>query len=209
VLSMVHYFDLFGTMVFAIAGAAMAKKHQLNYFGVLALALITAMGGGSIRELLLESYPMFWHEDLTYLAIAAIAASIVYFISASINTKHSLFELCDAIGLASFTLVGVIATYETSESWLIVMAMGVLTGCGGGVLRDLLIGNSPAVLHEKLFVSASLSGTIVFMLCIGAGFGIGWITLCSTFTTVLALRTIAVLDLLPTSMNKPILANWR
>jgi uncharacterized membrane protein YeiH len=146
---MLYYLDLLGTLAFAITGAYRAKSAKLHIFGVIFLGAITAVGGGTIRDLVIGRTPLFYLKDANYLLICICAGILIYFLPTFFSRAYSLFRLMDSIGLASFVIIGVSVPFaglfkgEASPgliSALVCIFLGMLTGFGGGIIRDSIMG---------------------------------------------------------------------
>lgn len=164
--------ELLGTVSFAVSGALVAISCKLDLFGVLTVGTITAVGGGIIRDVIIGQIPPTVFTNPEILLLAIITALIV-FIIAFINSKriediHKKIDVIniffDAVGLAAFSVTGVEVTcaagYNGNEA--LVLTMGVLTGVGGGVLRDILVNEKPYILVKHIYAVASLLGSIVY-----------------------------------------------
>jgi uncharacterized membrane protein YeiH len=166
-----YFLDLLGTLAFAISGAFKAKGRALNIFGVVFLGLVTAMGGGTIRDLIIKRTPLFYLEDSNYLLVAALGAVLAYFAPTFFKKRFSFFRLLDSIGLAAFAIIGTSVVYHHLYSefssaimpFLASVFLGTLTGVGGGILRDAIIGDTPyALKHGSNYIAASFVGALIF-----------------------------------------------
>jgi uncharacterized membrane protein YeiH len=161
-MSWLYSLDLFGTAVFAIAGALAAGRKEMDLFGVSVLAVVTALGGGTLRDLILNQ-PVGWTEQTAYIWVAVVA-SIVTFYSARIRRIPTQVLLwSDALGLAVFTIVGAQKALLLGFSPTIAVIMGVMTGVFGGMIRDVLCGEVPLILRKEIYASAALLGALVFV----------------------------------------------
>lgn len=159
------YLDYFGTIVFALSGVMVASRNDMDFFGALVLATATAIGGGTLRDILLD-VPSFWMLETLYLylilATTIIAFAGIHFID-RIPRLH--VEIADAIGLASFTLIGTIKADMAGMAAPVCIIMGIMTGVAGGAIRDVLTGRPPTVLKERSFyATACFIGSLVFLL---------------------------------------------
>lgn len=164
--------EIAGTVVFAISGVFAVADRRLDWFGVLVVGIVTAVGGGTMRDLFLGDTPVFWVDDL-YFLYAALGGAVVAIVIArvlagtpaeSARRFESGLELADALGLALFTVVGAAAAYDLGFNSAVAVVMAVLTGVGGGVIRDLLADRTPLILHGEIYATASLGGALVFVL---------------------------------------------
>jgi uncharacterized membrane protein YeiH len=156
----VAIFDLIAVAVFAVSGAILAGRKGLDLFGMFVAAFVTGVGGGTLRDVLLDR-PVFWLADGRYLAAALAATALVFAAGARIERLHRPLAWADAAGLAVAVPLGVAAAREAGVDWPLVIAMGVVTGSFGGVIRDILCGEPPMVLHREVYATAALGGAAV------------------------------------------------
>lgn len=169
---MIYWLDLFGTAVFAAAGALAAGRHRLDLFGVVVVGLVTAVGGGTLRDLILDARPVFWVADLAYLGVGAAAALVTFFWTRLHRLRGPALLVADALGLAVFTVVGAKKALALGSPAPVAVTMGLMTGVAGGIARDLLTGDVPLVLRREIYATASLAGATVYVaLTRGAGWG--------------------------------------
>lgn len=161
--------EIIGTLAFAASGALIAIKKNMDIFGVIVLGVITAIGGGIVRDLILGNTPPFIFSNPIY-PIVAIATSIAIFlpfIRRPLLKNHTAYEvlmlIMDSLGLGVFTVVGIQITYSVSQDFgfLLVVVMGMLSGVGGGVIRDVLAGDRPYIFVKHVYALASLLGSVV------------------------------------------------
>lgn len=166
-------FEILGVIVFAITGALEAIKSGLDLLGVLIIGVTTAVGGGIIRDLVLGINPPASFNDPKYIYIAGATALIVFSFAyynkkvmgnASIKIFDKILTLTDAIGLAVFTVLGMKVAYALSYEYrgVIYVFVGLITGVGGGVIRDVLLQKVPYILERNIYASASIIGAIIF-----------------------------------------------
>jgi uncharacterized membrane protein YeiH len=157
-------FDLIGTFVFALSGGAAGVKERLDLFGVLVLSFAAASAGGIMRDLLIGAVPPAAISDWRYLAVSLLAGLIMFFwypISERLRTLRNHVLIFDAAGLALFAVVGTQKALGYRLNPVMAAVLGVLTGVGGGVLRDVLVAQVPTVLRAELYAVAALAGAIV------------------------------------------------
>lgn len=166
-----YILDLIGTFAFAITGALKAKGRDLHLFGALFLGIITAIGGGTARDLVINRTPLFYLKDSNYLTVAIIAGLLTYFLPTFFKKWYSLFRLIDSIGLATFVIIGVSVTYShlygkdgfTLISLLACILLGMGTGFGGGIIRDALMGDMPLSFKKgSNYVISAFLGALTF-----------------------------------------------
>lgn len=170
--NLTYYFDLLGTIVFAFSGVLMAGRMQMDFIGVLVLASATAIGGGTLRDVLIGSTPVFWITDSHYLLTIVLTCVVGMWMAKSrYKMPWYLLPVLDAIGLAVFVVIGAQKALNYGTSSTIAMIMGCMTGVAGGMIRDTLAGVVPMVLRKELYATPCiLSGTIyVGLLHLGSG----------------------------------------
>lgn len=162
-MSLLYLLDLFGTAVFAISGVWLACRKDMDIFGVMVLAFVTAVGGGTIRDCLLGATPVFWITDTLYLVVILSATFFAVLIRRWHVKSHWILQVSDALGLAVFAVVGITKALAYGADPMVATMMGVLTGCGGGAIRDILSGEVPGVLTREIYAGAAMVGGIVYV----------------------------------------------
>jgi uncharacterized membrane protein YeiH len=161
-----HYIlEHFGVTIAAITGVLAARGKQVDLFGVIVLALVTAFGGGTVRDLMLKDSPVFWTEDANFLINAALTAVVTFYLVRYHELPGTVLLVADAFVLALFTMIGTRKGLGTGVAPLIAIVMGVITGVVGGILRDLLIGEIPLVFRREiyLYATAAFFGASLFV----------------------------------------------
>lgn len=158
---LLYWFDLFGTVVFAISGGLAAARQRMDLFGFIVVAMMPAIGGGSIRDVLLNA-PAFWISRPDYILLCIVTAIITFIAAHRIASRFRALLLVDAIGLAAFTIIGTQKALNLGASPLIAIMMGIVTSVAGGILRDLLCGEVPLVLRKEIYAVAALVGSCVY-----------------------------------------------
>ncbi len=153
--------DLVGIFVFAITGALVAVRKELDVFAVLVLALITGLGGGFLRDVLIGATPPAALADWRYLLVPAVAGLVTFFFHPSLNRKERVINVLDAAGLSLFCVTGALKAVEFGLGPVPAALMGMLTGIGGGVLRDILTGRVPLVFRGELYATPALVAALV------------------------------------------------
>nr|WP_086939970.1 trimeric intracellular cation channel family protein [Thaumasiovibrio occultus] len=146
----------------AMTGALSAGKRQMDWFGVMLVASATAIGGGSVRDILLGNFPLTWVKHPEYLVITCIAGVMSTKMTRWIVKYKSLFIKLDAIGLVVFSIIGTKAAMNMGLAPIICVVAAVITGVFGGLLRDLICGQKPLVLHEELYASVALVASLLY-----------------------------------------------
>jgi uncharacterized membrane protein YeiH len=158
-----YIIDLFGTAIFALSGVLLAGRLRMDPFGVVVLGSVTAIGGGTMRDLALGATPVFWIKDTTYIWVilcTCLLAMIV--VRRPKRVAWWILPVCDALGLAVFVGIGVEKALAYQDSYLIAIIMGVLTGCGGGIIRDILAREVPMVLRSEVYATACIIGGLFY-----------------------------------------------
>lgn len=168
----IYIFDLCGTAVFALSGALAAGRHRMDPFGVIVLASVTAIGGGSIRDALIGATPVFWIQDPNYIiVILATVLACLLLVRSPHKAPQYLLPVADALGLALFTVIGAEKALSLGLSGMIAVVMGLITGVGGGIIRDLLCRQIPMVLRTEIYATASIIGGIGYTVSLAFGMG--------------------------------------
>lgn len=160
----VAFFDLVGVAFFSIAGALAAGRKRMDIFGVVVIGAVTALGGGTLRDLLLDADPVFWIGAPHYILVAAVAASCTFFLARRRRPAARVMMYADAAGLAFFTVIGCQKGFAITGSYGIGIVMGMTTGVVGGIIRDVLCGEIPLIFRREIYALASLSGAGVLAL---------------------------------------------
>lgn len=159
----IYYLDLFGTVVFAITGVLAASEKRLDLFGVIVVSVVTAIGGGTIRDLVLGRTPVFWVLEPSYIWIIVVTAALTFIIARHNAFPHKALLFSDAIGLGVFTVTGAQIALNMGHPPVIAVTMGMMTGVFGGVVRDVLTNEIPVIFQKEIYATAALSGALVFV----------------------------------------------
>ncbi len=197
--------DLLGTLAFALSGIRMASKKQIDWFGAYIIGLVTAIGGGTIRDVLLDVRP-FWMIDAKYFLTTAFALIVAVIFREKVFRWGSTLFLFDTIGLGLFTIVGISKSVEVDLPVWVCIVMGTITGSLGGVIRDILLNDIPLLFQKDIYALACILGGAVYFICQYYHLPIE-ITKLSAALSVIVIRLVAVkyhlhLPLLP-PMNPP------
>lgn len=185
------FFDLLGIAFFAVAGALSAGRKRMDLFGVVVVGCVTALGGGTLRDVLLGSYPVFWIAAPHYFLLGASAAAGTFFMARWRRPAPRLMMYADAVGLAVFTVIGFKKGFEVTQSYSVAIVMGIATGVVGGIARDVLAGEIPLIFRREIYASASLCGAL--LLALGSHlFGFGLLAVSISVTATLAIRLSAI-----------------
>lgn len=160
-MDQIIFLDYAGVAVFAATGALAASRKELDIIGFLFFAVVTGVGGGTVRDLIL-GVPVFWVPNHDYLAVCSFMAVAVYFGAPLIESRYRLLLWLDAVGLAAYCVFGAWKGLVVTGSALVAVIMGVLTATLGGILRDQLAGEPSVLLRPEIYVTAALAGAAVF-----------------------------------------------
>ncbi|WP_319764973.1 trimeric intracellular cation channel family protein [Maridesulfovibrio sp.] len=158
--SAIHGFMYFGDIVFSVSGALAAGKRRMDIVGYVLIGTITGLGGGSLRDVLLDR-PVWWTREPVELYLCIIATLFTYFCRLEIQDRYKATSWFDALGLSAFAITGSTVALQCEVPWTIAVFMGVMTAAGGGVIRDVLTGNRPMILCGELYAVAALAGAFV------------------------------------------------
>lgn len=181
--------DLFGTMAFAVTGAFKAIEHKADIVGIIILATITGVAGGTLRDIVMGHFPPHSISDPYYVIITVTTGFVIFFLYQKMQKHWNLFLKFDAIGLGVFTAIGATFAYEAYGMNFLAIAMaGMVTAVGGGILRDMFVNEVPMVFVKELYASASFLGVLVFYIVLSIDSNLGIATIASiVVTTVLRL----------------------
>ncbi|MDY5785890.1 trimeric intracellular cation channel family protein, partial [Corynebacterium sp.] len=153
---------LIGITAEAMTAAVSAGRLRMDLFGVVTLGALTALGGGTVRDVLLGSYPLTWVEEPRYLLVVIVASVVTVRISWLMHHGRRLFLFADAIGLATFVVMGIQTALAEGHGFIIACVAAVTTGVSGGVMRDVLSGRVPLVFRKEMYASTAVIGTCVW-----------------------------------------------
>ncbi len=163
-MTIIDVLGLVGIAVFAISGVLVASRHGLDFVGALVLAALTAIGGGTIRDVLLDR-PVFWLGDTSHLWVILGTTVLTVLYLRRFSPPHGLLRIADALGLALFAILGAQVAEELGASPMIIVTMGVITGVAGGAIRDSLVGEIPMIFRpsETIYSTACVAGILLYL----------------------------------------------
>lgn len=187
-----YWLDLIGVAVFAASGAIAAQRRSLDLLGVVVIALVTAIGGGTLRDLLLGREPVFWVLDPTYIVVIAFAALTTVVLTRQNLLPERALQVADALGLALFSVAGARVAESLGHGGLICVVMGTITGVAGGMIRDVLCARIPMILRRgQIYATAAIVGVSLYWLLQWAGLPAPWPSLAGA-AAVAGLRLAAI-----------------
>ena len=167
---LLHWFDLAGVAVFAVSGALEAARKQLDIVGFLFVAAVTGIGGGTLRDVLLDRGPVFWVHDPVYLWVTSAAAIVTFLIAPHIERRSVVLLWADALGMALFCVLGARTALEAGTGPEVAVLMGTMTATFGGLIRDVVCTETPLLLKREIYATAAASGAA--MLVVGHELGV-------------------------------------
>ena len=182
--------DYVGTFAFAISGIRLASAKQFDWFGAYVVGLVTAVGGGTLRDIMLNTIP-FWMTQASYMIVSGLALLFVIAFRKYVIRLNNTFFIFDTIGLALFTVVGFSKAYSLGYPFWVAIIMGSITGAAGGVIRDIFINEIPLIFRKEIYAMACAIGGLVYWLCLVAGLESHWSQIIGG-TSVFVVRVLAV-----------------
>jgi len=162
-MTLIYTIDILGTFAFAISGALVASDKKFDLFGVLIIAFVTAVGGGMLRDILINAHPINWIGDLNYLWTIFLAVFLTFLFKSKIAYLSKTLFLFDTIGISVFTLLGLQKGLTINLHPMIALIMGMVSAVFGGVLRDVLTNKVPLIFEKEIYASACLAGGISYL----------------------------------------------
>jgi uncharacterized membrane protein YeiH len=163
-MQMFHLIEILGTIAFAISGSLTAMSKKLDPFGVFVIAFVTAVGGGTLRDIMIGRTPVAWMLQLDYVYLIITGYLLAVVLRKKIDRLRISLLLFDTIGLGVFTLIGLQKGLETNLHPVICIALGTMTACFGGVIRDILCNDIPVIFRREIYATICLVGGILFFL---------------------------------------------
>lgn len=196
--------DYASVAIFALTGALVASRSQLDIVGFIFIACLTAVGGGTLRDVMLDRLP-FWMADPGVLLVATVAAVSVFLLAHLLESRFRALLWLDAFALAVAVPAGVGAAIAAAQPWPVLLVMGMVTGCMGGLMRDVVCNEVPLVLRQgELYVTAAFAGAAAATLCLAAGLGEDVaLACCAGITLILRMGSLAFGWRLPVYRARP------
>jgi len=190
-VSLLYALDLLGTASFAVSGALAGVHRRMDLLGVVILGMVTATGGGTLRDLLLGDVPPFCFKDENYFYVSILFALAVFFFHHALDFLHRPLLYFDALGLATFLVIGTGKALDFKAGFLVAVMMGVVTATAGGVVRDVLSNQVPLILQKEVYATACIIGGVVFFLLHRFGMGMNAASIIAALS-VLVIRIAAI-----------------
>ena len=189
-IDFITFCDYSGTFAFAISGIRLASAKQFDWFGAYVVGVVTAVGGGTIRDILLNATP-FWMTQASYLIISGLALLFVLIFRKSVINLNNTFFIFDAIGLGLFGVVGIEKALTFGFPMWVAVIMGTITGAFGGMMRDILINEVPLIFRKDIYALACVFGSIMYYICMQMSLSPALVQLISA-VSIFIVRIVAV-----------------
>ena len=181
--------QLLGVAVFAASGALAAGRKNMDLLGVVVVAIVTAVGGGTIRDVLLDRHPVFWIADPTYLVVSIVAAGVTLVYAHVHRPPTNSLAIADALGLGLFTISGAQIAEQAGASGIVIVLMGTVSGAAGGIIRDVLSAEIPLIFRQgHLYATAAIVGAAAYLILLG-------VTMTSPVAALVSMAIVVVLRL--------------
>lgn len=159
---MIYLLDMVGVVACAIAGTTLALHKKFDFFGCILVSMVNAIGGGTIRDVMLDRHPLFWMTDLNYVIVITLTSLICQVFFNYYQKIDWTLKFFDAIGLAVFSVIGLKVGLALGAHPMIAVMMAVLTSIAGGIMRDMICNEIPLVLQKEIYISASITGALLY-----------------------------------------------
>ena len=187
----IYVLDMVGVFACTVAATVLAKRLALDIFGALLVSFVGSIGGGTLRDVLLNRHPVFWLEDLNYFYLIVATSLMVQVFYYGFEKLDKVIRWFDALGLAAFTVIGIEAALSKGMQMPIVVMMGVMTAVAGGIMRDVLCRQLPLLLHKEIYITASLIGSVFYLVLLHFEVSL-WLRDVATLLFIFAIRMLAV-----------------
>lgn len=185
------WLELIGIAVFAASGALTASRKQMDLGGFIVIATVTAIGGGTVRDLLLGAKPVYWVTEPVYPLVCAAVAVALFFAAPLFESRFKALLWADAVGLSLFCATGTEVAISAGAPWIAAVVLGVITSTFGGIIRDVLCNEVPLILRREIYATAALLGAAIYAALRYAGFDLPIATL-AAFTACFTVRAVAI-----------------
>jgi uncharacterized membrane protein YeiH len=159
---MLLWIDYAGIVVFAITGCLVAARKHLDIISFILLAIVTGIGGGTLRDMILNR-TVFWVSEPIYLTLCVVTGILMFFFAQRIHRYHQWIVWGDAIGIAVFSVAGTRIAYDAGASYIVCVFMGVMTSIVGGIIRDILAGEPSLIVRKEIYATACVLGSVTFL----------------------------------------------
>lgn len=189
--SIIYAFDMVGVVACSVSGTILARSKNFDPMGCILVAMVTAIGGGTVRDVMLGRHPLFWMVDMTYLVVITSTSLLFQAFFNAHERVDKLLRLSDSIGLAAFSLIGIKVALSYGANPAIAMLMGIVTIIVGGMIRDMICNEIPLVLQKEIYITASMLGAGVFFGLQASG-AADWLVDVVTMLVIFSIRMLAM-----------------
>lgn len=189
--SLIYVLDFIGVIACAVAGTMLAISKGFDLFGCILASMVNAIGGGTIRDVMLDRHPLFWTIDLNYVFAITITSILCQMFFCPTARMNGVLKLFDAIGLSAFSVIGLTVALSMGATPLIAVMMAVMTSIAGGIMRDMICQELPMVLQKEIYITASILGSLTY-LGLGRLGVVAWLCELAMLMVVFGVRMLAV-----------------
>ncbi len=183
---MFYYIDLLGVLAFSVSGVLVALDKRMDLFGILIIAFVTSIGGGTLRDLLIGNTPVTWMRDISYSYVILSAAILAIIFRNKIDYLRTSLFLFDTIGIGLYTSLGIEKGLEVGLHPIICIALGTITACFGGVIRDILCNEIPVIFRKEIYATACILGGVVYFVLLQFPISTDWVFIISGAVVIVA-----------------------
>ncbi|MDH2273281.1 trimeric intracellular cation channel family protein [Moraxella porci] len=188
---MIYLLDMVGIIACAIAGTTLALYKRFDLFGCILVSMVNAIGGGTLRDVMLGRHPLFWMTDLTYVLMITVTSILGQMFFYRHQKIDGMLKLFDAIGLAAFSVIGLTVALSLDAHPIIAILMAVMTSIAGGIMRDMICNEIPLVLQKEIYISASIAGSVLYLTLLHFGVA-DWVRETVALISIFGIRMLAV-----------------
>lgn len=188
---MIYLLDMVGIIACAIAGTTLALYKRFDLFGCILVSMVNAIGGGTLRDVMLGRHPLFWMTDLTYVLVITVTSILGQMFFYRHQKIDGMLKLFDAIGLAAFSVIGLTVALSLDAHPIIAILMAVMTSIAGGIMRDMICNEIPLVLQKEIYISASIIGSVLYLTLLHFGVA-DWVRKTAALISIFGIRMLAV-----------------
>ena len=188
---MIYLLDMVGIIACAIAGTTLALYKRFDLFGCILVSMVNAIGGGTLRDVMLGRHPLFWMTDLSYVIVITLTSILGQMFFHRHQKIDGMLKLFDAIGLAAFSVIGLTVALSLDAHPIIAILMAVMTSIAGGIMRDMICNEIPLVLQKEIYISASIVGSVLHLALLHLGVA-DWVRETVTLISIFGIRMLAV-----------------
>ncbi len=188
---MIYLLDMVGIIACAIAGTTLALYKRFDLFGCILVSMVNAIGGGTLRDVMLGRHPLFWMTDLSYVIVITLTSILGQMFFHRHQKIDGMLKLFDAIGLAAFSVIGLAVALSLDAHPIIAILMAVMTSIAGGIMRDMICNEIPLVLQKEIYISASIVGSVLYLTLLHLGVA-DWVRETVALISIFGIRMLAV-----------------